>query len=64
MGWASGSKLLEDVAKIVMPRLGKNDRSIVAKKLIEAFQSEDCDTINEVEQADIRKEYDKMYPPE
>lgn len=64
MGRASGSSLLEEVAKIVMPKIAAKDRPKVAAKLIEAFEQEDCDTINEVEQADIRREYDKKFPPE
>lgn len=47
-----------------MPRLGKHKRAAVAAELIDAFEAEDCDTINEVEQVDIRAEYDKRYPPE
>ncbi len=64
MGWASGRSLLEDVARIVMPHIPKAKRPKVAKKLIKAFESEDCDTINEVEQVDIRQEYDRQNPPD
>lgn len=64
MGWASGSRLLEEVAKIVMPTIAEKDRPAVAKSLIDIFESEDCDTINEVEQRDIRREYDKKYTPD
>ena len=65
MGWAAGSRLLEDIADLVMPKLPeRDDRRHVARELIEMFQKEDCDTICEVEQEDIRAVYDEMYPPE
>lgn len=64
MGWASGSELLDSVARIVMPRVKKAERIAVAEKLIEAFEEMDCDTICEVEQEDVRKAYDAKYPPE
>ena len=60
MGWASGSSILDDVAKIVMPLIPKEKRAKAAAKLIDVFESEDCDTINECEQPDIRKEYDRL----
>ena len=65
MGWASGSSLLDEVAKIVMPHvLDDESKRRVAGELIDAFESEDCDTINECEQEDIRAEYDRRNPPE
>lgn len=62
MGWASGSKILEDVAKTVMPLVEPKKRARLAKKLIDIFQDSDCDTICDVDQPDIRKAYEKMYP--
>lgn len=62
MGWASGSRLCEEVARIVMPKIKKADREKVAKKLIAAFQSHDCDTLDEVDQKDFAKVYDNLYP--
>lgn len=64
MGWASGSRILEGVAETVMPLIPKQKRKEVAKKLIAIFENEDCDTIYEVEQKDIREVYDEMYPPD
>ncbi len=62
MGWASGSQLLEEVAEKVMKHIPPNQRSAVASDLIDAFEGADCDTICEVGQEDIRREYDRRYP--
>jgi hypothetical protein len=62
MGWAGGSSLLDEVAKVVMPLIPKEKRKKVAAKLIDIFESEDCDTINECEQKDIRVEYERRFP--
>lgn len=64
MGWASGSSLLDAVAKIVMPHIPAKKRAKVAGKLIDEFEGEDCDTINECDQNDIRAEYDRRNPEE
>lgn len=64
MGWASGSELLDTVAKAVMRHIPKDKRAAVAKKLISAFEDADCDTISECEQPDIAREYDRQNPAE
>ncbi len=64
MGWASGSSLLDDIAKLVMPLVPEEKRRKLSHELIKRFLQEDCDTFNEVEQSDIRKAYDELYPPE
>lgn len=63
MGWASGSSLLDEVAKLVMPLVNsKPKRAKLAGQLIDLFEGEDCDTINECAQRDISKEYDRRNP--
>lgn len=62
MGWASGSEILDDVAKVVMPLIPAARRAKVAEKLIGIFDGHDCDTINEVTQKDVAKAYEAMYP--
>ena len=57
MGWASGAQLLEGVAKAVMPVIPEEQRAAVAVQLIELFENEDCDTVSEIDQPDIRKAY-------
>ena len=48
MGWASGSSLLSEVWRAVEKHLtSKKQRVLVCKSLIEAFEAEDCDTIDE-----------------
>jgi len=64
MGWASGSSILEDVAQAVMPLIPKGKRKEIAERLVAIFEDADCDTINEVEQKDIRAVYDAKYPPD
>lgn len=60
MGWASGSSLLDEVAILVMPYLKKEVRAIVADYLIDLFENEDCDTIDECEQPDICRAWKKI----
>ena len=47
MGWAGGSRLLSDVWHAVKKHIPKEKRVNVCKALIEAFEAEDCDTIDE-----------------
>lgn len=62
MGWASGSELLDDIARVVMPKIPKKDRPSVAKELIEIFEARDCDTLDEVRQRDIMEAFERMDP--
>lgn len=62
MGWASGSSLLDEIAKEVMPKVKPEERHELAKKLIDLFEGEDCDTIYECEQDDIQLAFREMYP--
>lgn len=62
MGWASGGRLLEDVARAVMPKIAEGQRRAVAKKLIRLFESCDCDTIYEVTQKDVADAYAEEHP--
>jgi len=47
MGWASGSRLAEDIWDAVRPELHPNKRRTIAKRIIDLFESEDCDTMQE-----------------
>lgn len=64
MGWASGSALFSEVWKAVRKHLPKNKRVDVCKKLIEEFESEDCDTICECFGDDpvIEQAYYQLHP--
>lgn len=51
MGWASGSELAERVWDDVRTCIPSEiDRRTAAKRVIEAFEDMDCDTIGECEQ--------------
>ena len=63
MGWASGSHILDAVADTVLDYIPKKHRKYVAEVLIEIFQEEDCDTIDECENEVIAEVYQEMYPP-
>ena len=56
--------MLEEVAELVMPLIPAKKRAVVASDLIDIFEQEDCDTIGECEQKDIRAEYDRRFPPD
>jgi hypothetical protein len=58
MGWASGSMLAEDVWEIVRPHVACGQRRKVARKIWEAFESMDCDTLDEAEQLQKDAGYD------
>ena len=50
MGWASGSRLAEDIWSTVRGAIPANKRKRIAKKVVALFESEDCDTMDEAEQ--------------
>lgn len=50
MGWASGSRLADDVWSLVRKHIPAKNRKGVAKKLVDMFEGEDCDTMDEAEQ--------------
>lgn len=47
MGWASGSELMSEVLAATLPHIPKKKRKAVVAKLVEAFQAQDCDTLEE-----------------
>ena len=50
MGWAKGSQLAEDVWRIVRPHLNRltmHERKTVARAIVDRFEAEDCDTMDE-----------------
>jgi len=47
MGWASGSGLAEGVWKCVRRYVPKENRPTVAKAIVDLFEGEDCDTMDE-----------------
>lgn len=49
MGWASGSEIADDIWLLVRKYIPKKDRKKVAKKVIDIFESKDCDTMEECE---------------
>jgi len=50
MGWAGGSELAESVWKLVRKHIPKKDREKIAGKIVDLFESEDCDTMHECTQ--------------
>jgi hypothetical protein len=50
MGWASGSEIAESIWDAVKKSIPKKDQKKVAKKIIEIFENNDCDTIEEAEE--------------
>lgn len=51
--------MLIDVWKVVGKHVPKSEQEAVARKLINIFENEDCDTISEV--CDEIKVFDKVY---
>lgn len=49
MGWAGGSGIASDVWDLVRKYVPDNQRKTVALKLIDVFEDNDCDTMNECE---------------
>jgi len=47
MGWASGSAIAETVWDAVRKHIPKDKRQKVAREIVEVFESEDCDTMDE-----------------
>ncbi len=47
MGWCSGSKVAADVWEAVREHIPKRKRKKVALEIIDIFQAQDCDTIEE-----------------
>lgn len=47
MGWASGSAIAESVWDSVRKHIPKDKRQKVAREIVEVFESEDCDTMDE-----------------
>lgn len=50
MGWAGGSYLAEKIWLLVRHFIPEGDqRTLVARQVIDEFENEDCDTIDEAE---------------
>lgn len=49
MGWASGSRMAADIWALFRPHVPVKARKHVAKKLVDIFEGEDCDTMDECE---------------
>jgi hypothetical protein len=68
MGWASGSGLLANVIMAVKVELdcGGKDKIRFYKRLIEAFEDHDCDTLDECRDIDplFDNALDQLHPPE
>ena len=50
MGWSGGSAIAEDVWKLVRGYVPESQRQEIALAIIDRFESEDCDTMDEAEQ--------------
>lgn len=60
MGWASGSGLCADIVKQARKHVPESARPAFYKALIDIFESEDCDTLQEVSDKEFAKEYRKV----
>lgn len=49
MGWASGSELAGSLWARIKPYVQENDYKYVAGAIIDAVESQDCDTVYECE---------------
>ena len=61
MSWAGGSYLAEEVWNVVRPLVPAQKRRAAAREIIELFEDEDCDTIDEAGELckDAGREYDE-----
>lgn len=50
MGWASGSELAEGIWDDIKDVIPEKKKKKVARKIIERFQDNDCDTMDECEE--------------
>lgn len=53
MGWAAGSELADAVWNTIKKDIRESRRKKIAQKLIEAFQDQDCDMLEETRLWDI-----------
>lgn len=61
MGWSSGSDLLEEVLRTVLPFISTSEkRKIITKRLIQHFENYDCDTIYELADSRVAKKYPEL----
>jgi len=49
MGWGSGSMLAEDLWDAIKPHIPEGERQTVALVIIDLFEHNDCDTMDEAE---------------
>lgn len=57
MGWASGADLAEEVWKAVRKRMPKEHRQEVARKIVDAFENHDADTLDDEAPALMKTAY-------
>ncbi len=50
MGWAGGSELADEIWGMFRKHVPANQRKRLAKKLVDIFEGQDCDTMDECEQ--------------
>jgi hypothetical protein len=50
MGWAGGSGIAEEIWDLVGPLIPAARRKEVAARIVDIFEGEDCDTMDEAEQ--------------
>lgn len=49
MGWASGSAIAEEIWNTIRPHIRPGTRGAMARAIIEIFENNDCDTLDEAE---------------
>ena len=49
MGWCAGSEIAEDVWKLVRQHIPFTERREIARRIIDRFEQEDADTMDEAE---------------
>lgn len=63
MGWASGSDLFDKVIRIIKEEISSWDElpPVLVIRLIDAFEDEDCDTLDESEFPEVQRVIQARY---
>lgn len=52
MGWSDGSSVLEEIIDILADELEDEQKERIYLKLIKLFESQDCDTLMDIQSSD------------
>lgn len=62
MGWSGGSSMCESIIRLLRKHVPEASRPKVYDGLIDLFESEDCDTLCEVDDPEFQKRLRKKHP--